>query len=459
MTVKPETPSGFRDYLPREMIQRQQMLDTIRRVYESFGFSPLETPAIERTDVLTGGQSSMMIYHVNLSRGAPSEQQALSLRFDLTVPLARVVSAYPNDLPQPFRRYQAAKVWRGEKPQAGRFREFMQFDADIVGSGSMLADAEIIWLMQATMAALGFSRFLIRFNSRKILNALAKRIGIDDVAGDKTKEFFRILDKLEKIEWIGVEAELRRAPDSSADVRALTLGDEAISIVRRFIEISGSDEEILAALSDVLDDDPSATQGVAELSEIVGYLIAIGLPRHNWRMDLSVARGLDYYTGPVFETTLLDVPEIGSVFSGGRYDGLVARFSNASLPATGASIGVDRLFAAMEKLGLVKGRKTVTEALIIDFVPALRGEYLKLAKELRANGIKTEIYEGHERAFKGQLSYAVLLEIPVVLILGQSEAEQNVVQIKDMRQRSQVAVTLNKVAETVKSILVGCVDM
>ena len=453
MTTKPEIPGGFRDYLPKEMIQRQGMLDTIRRVYESFGFSPLETPAIEKTEVLTGGQSSMVIYNVNLSRGEAADQQALSLRFDLTVPLARVVSAYPNDLPRPFRRYQCAKVWRGEKPQAGRFREFMQFDADIVGSDSMLADAETIWLMCSTMEALGFSRFVVRFNNRKILNALAERIGIGDVAGDKAKEFFRILDKLEKIDWSGVEAELRRLPESSADTLALCLEDEAVNTVRRFIETSGTDEEILAALPEILGEGPSAREGVAELLEITNYLISIGLPRDNWKIDLSVARGLDYYTGPVFETTLLDLPEIGSVFSGGRYDGLVARFSNALLPATGASIGVDRLFAAMEKLGLVKGRQTTTQVLIVDFAKELRPNILGLAANLRRAGINTEIYEGTERVFKAQLAYAVSLEIPVVLIMGQDEAAKGVVQVKNMATRSQAKVPVDGVVEMVQTIL------
>jgi len=453
MTIKPEIPGGFRDYLPREMIQRQQMLATIQRVYESFGFSPLETPAVEKTEVLTGGATSKVIYNVSLPRGEFSDQQSLSLRFDLTVPLARVVSAYTKDLSWPFRRYQCAKVWRGEKPQAGRFREFMQFDADIVGSSSMLADAEIIWLMCATMSALGFSRFIVRFNNRKILNALAERIGIGDASGEKAKELFRILDKLEKIGWDGVAAELRRAPDSDADVWALALGDEAVSTIRRFIETLGTDEEVLAALPAILGDGPNAVQGVAELSEIVGYLTAIGVPRENWKIDLSVARGLDYYTGPVFETTLLDAPEMGSVCSGGRYDGLVARFSSAVLPATGTSIGVDRLFAAMGKLGLVKGRRTTTQALVIDFSPELRPGILRLASRLRNAGINTEIYEGMERAFKGQLSYAVSLEIPVVLIMGQQEAEKGVVRVKDMRRRTQVEYALDAVPDAVKSIL------
>ena len=449
-TIKPEIPGGFRDYLPREMIQRQSMLDTIRGIYESFGFSPLETPAIERTDVLTGGQSSMVIYNASLSRSEPSEQQALSLRFDLTVPLARVVSAYPNDLPRPFRRYQCAKVWRGEKPQAGRFREFMQFDADVVGSDSMLADAEIIWLMQRTMTALGFTRFVIRFNNRKILNALALRIGIGDVAGDKAKEFFRILDKLEKIQWEGVEAELRRLPESSADAWALALNDEQVAIVRAFIHIDGDTDQILADLPKVLGDSPMAVDGVNELKEIVSYLQAINLPVENWTVDLSVARGLDYYTGPVFETTLLDAPEMGSVFSGGRYDGLVSRFSSAMLPATGASIGVDRLFAAMEKLGLIAGRQTVTDVLIIDFTPVLRPNILSIAGSLRSAGINTEIYEGTERSFKAQLAYATSLEIPIVLILGDREASQGVVQLKNMRNRTQISVPVTEIAEAVR---------
>ena len=452
--VKPEVPSGFRDYLPQEMIQRQAMLDTIRRVYESFGFSPLETPAVERTECLLGRdkKSSMVIFNTSLSRAEPDDPQELSLRFDLTVPLARVVAANIDTLPRPFRRYQCGKVWRGEKPQAGRFREFMQFDADIVGAASMMADAEIMMLMWKTMAELGFSRFMIRFNNRKILNALAQRLGLKDISGEQGKELFRVIDKLEKIGWDGVSEELKRPPDNEFDLVSLALSDENVDVVRRFVETSGTPEEVLAALPGILGDGSYATQGVAELKEIVEYLTAAEVPRENWAIDLSVARGLDYYTGPVFETTLLDLPSIGSVFSGGRYDDLVSRFSDATPCATGASIGVDRLFAAMEKLKLLQGRKTVTDVLIMDVEASCRPTYFQIARKLRDAGFCVEIYSGEQPSFKAQLAYATKLEIPYVVIYGGREAATRTVAVKDMVARAQKGIPLDDLVAGMRSL-------
>lgn len=452
--IKPTIPGGFRDYLPQDMIPRQQMFDTIRAIYERFGFSPLDTPAVERTEVLGGSTSKMRIYQVRLpTSNDDDEQQELSLHFDLTVPLARVVAKYGNELPRPFRRYQCAKVWRGERPQAGRYREFVQFDADVVGSDGVMGDAEIVWLMHDTMRALGIDRFTIRINNRKVLDGLAKCVGIEDISGEKGKELFRVLDKLEKIGWDGVATELRREPDSDVDVWALKLGDEAIAKIKRFIELDGTSREILAKLPEVLGDDSVGLQGISELEEMCTYLEAANLLPGTWKIDLSIARGLDYYTGPVFETSLNDLPGIGSVFSGGRYDDLVSRFGDMSLPATGASIGVDRLFTALEQLKLIKTQSTVTQVLITDFSPDLRTEYFKIAAALRNVGLKAEIYQGTKRAFKAQMAYAASLEIPILVILGANEKEKGVAAVKNMRTRTQSEVPIPDLATFIQSQL------
>src|SRR3989344_3373173 len=340
--INPELAGGFRDYLPEDMIPRQKMFDTIRDVFERFGFVPLDTPGLEKEEILTGGDPNfrMQIFRAGLRAG----DEGLALRFDLTVPLARVVSAYGEKLEKPFKRYQIGKVWRGEKPQAGRFREFVQFDAEIVA------------LIYETLTALGLSRFVIKVNNRKILNGLPSLVGFELTSN---AEVLRIIDKLDKIGWDGVKVEL---------AEKLNLSDSQTDKLKQFIDIrSDSQEETLARLAELGADSPNIVEGSNELKEIISHIRSLGIPDRMWRIDLSVARGLGYYTGPVFETTLTDIPEIGSVFSGGRFDDLVARFGERSVPATGASVGVDRLFAAMDKLGLVKKEKTVAQVLVLNF--------------------------------------------------------------------------------------------
>lgn len=441
MSINPSLPSGFRDYLPKDMIPRQKMFDTIRNAFERFGFLPLDTPGIEREEILTGGDENfrMQLYRTSL-RGSTDE---LALRFDLTVPLARVMAQYQSELARPFKRYQVGKVWRGERPQAGRFREFVQFDADTVGSASMMADAEIIALMYATLVALGAPRFLIKVNNRKILNGLAEYAGFP---ADKTAAVLRTIDKLDKIGWDGVRQELM------AD--ATGLSDSQCEAIKGFIDLrSDSQMGTLEAVRGLMSSSPTATAGIAELEEIAKHVEALGVPMDAWTIDLSVARGLGYYTGPVFEATLRDLPEIGSVFSGGRYDDLVTRFSSLSIPAVGASVGVDRLFAALEKLQLIKSQKTVSKVLLMNFDPACTAICQRLASALRNASIPTEIYLGKESSFKGQLAYATRQEIPVVLIVGSDEAARRVVQVKDMTSRTQTETTFDQVVEGVQRVL------
>jgi histidyl-tRNA synthetase len=302
-TISPELAGGVKDYLPEDMIPRQKMFDTIRNTFERFGFVPLDTPGIEREEILTGGDPNfkMQIFKTGLRIG----DEGLALRFDLTVPLARVISLYGDKIPRPFKRYQTGKVWRGEKPQAGRFREFVQFDADIVGSERMSADAEIIALMYETMSALGLSRFSIRINNRKILNGLADYVGY---SSSMNAEILRIIDKLDKIKWEGVKTELKEKA---------SFGDTQLSRLKQFLDLqSSSSSDLLTTLSQFMATSPEALRGIAELKEISKNLVSLGVPETAWRIDLSVARGLGYYTGPVFETILDDLPGIGSVFSG-----------------------------------------------------------------------------------------------------------------------------------------------
>lgn len=458
-SVKPTLPAGTRDYLPAEMLFRDQILGKIRTIYEIFGFSPIETPAIEREEVLTGGKPlDMIIWRTTTSR-VHEDDDRLALHFDLTVPLARVVAANPN-LPRPFRRYQCQKVWRGEKPQAGRYREFMQFDADIVGSSSLLADTEIIWLMVSAMKAVGFERFKVRFSTRKVLNALAEMLGLE-AGSARARDLFRIMDKQDKIGCDGIASLLaknyvaledRDPNDPDATESGLGFSDDQVAIVRSFLEIAGESDGVMRKLVEFFKGKISlGEEAASDLQTICQGLKNLGVPVDCWAVDISVARGLAYYTGPVFETTLLDVPEIGSVMSGGRFDDLVKRFTGESMPATGASIGVDRLFAAMEKLGMVKGPKTTSQVLVTVMDQSLIGQCLSVLQMLRGAGIPSEIYLGADTALKAQIAYALNLDIPFVVFLGEAESKAGSVQLKDTRSREQKEVPLASLVEAVQT--------
>ncbi|MFH0806361.1 MAG: histidine--tRNA ligase [Candidatus Brennerbacteria bacterium] len=443
--IVPELSSGFRDYLPEDMIPRQQMFDTIRAVFERFGFVPLDTPGLEKEEILTGGDENfrMHIFRTDVQVG----WDKLALRFDLTVPLARVIAQYQNEIKRPFKRYQVGKVWRAEKPQAGRFREFVQFDADIVGAASMMADAEIIALMYETMKALGVPNFFIRVNTRKILNGLAAFAGFQS---EKTAAVLRTIDKLDKQGWEAVYAELSDATSPEG----LALSENAIAKLKEFLEVRGENQEAtIQAVRTLMQGVPIVEEGVQDLEKILEGVRAMGVPDDVWAIELSVARGLGYYTGPVFETVLKDLPSIGSVFSGGRYDDLVERFGTINVPATGASVGVDRLFTALEELGLVKRRKSVSQVAILNFDPE-SGAYIQgIAAGLRRGNIPTEIYLGNEATLKGQLAYVLNADIPVVIIAGSDERERNAVQVKDLRARKQVEVSRNQLLSHIRTIL------
>jgi histidyl-tRNA synthetase len=463
-TIRPEIPAGFRDYLPEDAIARQSMLDKIRAVFERFGFNPLETPHVEKLEVLTGGQADFRMHLFatkvvkggklnNLSPGDLDNEWAL--RFDQTVPLARVMAANLS-LPKPFKRYAYGSVFRGERPQAGRLREFKQFDADIVGVKSVLADAEIIALMAETMLALEIDDFIVRLNNRKILNALATFAGFDSQP-ERVKEVFRILDKLDKIGWQGVAKELKRQPDNQYDIApALSAAD--IDKIKQFLDIQGNNQQILSALEKIFADIPIGLEGVAELSAIADYLKSFGIKEKYWQIDLSVARGLDYYTGPVFETVIKSAAKfnIGSVFSGGRYDRLIDRFvANVNITATGASLGFDRFYELMVKLGKIKPQNSVTQVLVANFDPDLIDDCLSITATLRRAGIKTEFYLGEGKGLKDQLTYALKNNIPFMLIYGSDEKESQVVVVKDLEGRVQTKQALKDVHLYLKEKLEG----
>lgn len=427
--VEPRLSRGLRDLMPAEVLARQWMIGRIREVYELYGFVPLATPAIEYLDVLqgsAGAETQQSIFRVTNPEG-----EGLGLRFDLTVPLARVVAQYP-DLPRPFRRYQVASVWRADKPGRGRFREFTQFDLDSVGVVSEVADTEIVAGMCDTLSALEVGRYKVRYSSRGILNAL---LGFAGVAPERGADVFRVLDKLDKLGPEKVRLELTTGyKDESGDtIPGLGLAGDQVDRIERFLEIRADDrKEVVQRLRDLFGGVAGAEEEIRVVERISEHLYALGYDDDRVDLDLSIARGLAYYTGPVFEAVLLDAPEFGSVFGGGRYDDLVLRFLGEKVPATGASIGVDRLLAALIHLGRVATRKATARVLVAMIDPELRQDCLELTYELRRAGIATELYLGGERGVGKQLKYADQWQVPITLLYGGNEKERGVVTLKDM---------------------------
>jgi histidyl-tRNA synthetase len=426
--VEPRLLRGFRDYLPAQMNARLKIISTIRSVYERYGFQPLETPAQEYLVTLVGygEENTKQIFSFS-----NPEEESVALRFDLTVSLARVVAQYP-DLPLPFRRYQVAPVWRADKPDPGRFREFVQFDLDSVGTSSTAADVEILCGMYDTLRALGIERFNIRFSDRKVLNSLLDFAGIPRSGAHGV---FRVLDKLDKIGLDGVAAELTSGRvDASGDaIPGLGLSLDQVSRIKAFLALpKGNRKNVLGSLESLFSGVASAPEAIEELGTICHALDVLGIPEEFVLLDLSIARGLDYYTGPVFEAMLTDAPEFGSVFGGGRYDGLVERFLGRKIPGVGASIGVDRLFAALQKLGLVDVAPATAQVIVTTMEPGRLPDYQKLTRDLRLAGINTEMYLGDDSGLGKQLQYANRQQIPIAVIMGSNEFEKDEVTIKNL---------------------------
>ena len=417
--MTPRTLSGFMELLPAPQQQMERIMEVLRRTYSLYGFTPLDTPVIESSDVLLakgGGETEKQIYR--FQKGDAD----LALRFDLTVPLAKYVALHYNDLTFPFRRYQIGKVYRGERAQRGRFREFYQADIDIIGDGklSIVNEAEIPSIIYKTFSTLGLKRFQIRVNNRKILNGFYAMLGLTEKSGD----IMRTVDKLDKIGPEKVKAILMD--------EEIALSEEQASEILKFIAITGTNEEVLAALEGYQNRNEVFDEGLTELNTVVKYLAAFGVPAENFAVDLTIARGLDYYTGTVYETTLLDHPEIGSVCSGGRYDNLAEYYTDKQLPGVGISIGLTRLFYVLGEQGMLNPDLPTAPAdvLILPMTDDLSAA-ISLATQLRENGIRAQIH-GENKKFKQKISYADKLGIPYVIFLGEDEINDGVVACKDM---------------------------
>ena len=416
--MTPRTLSGFMELLPQPQQQMERIMDILRRTYSLYGFTPLDTPVIEASEVLLakgGGETEKQIYR--FQKGDAD----LALRFDLTVPLAKYVALHYNDLSFPFRRYQIGKVYRGERAQRGRFREFYQADIDIIGDGKLdiTNEAEIPAIIYQTFTSLGLKRFQIRVNNRKILNGFYAMLGLTEQSGD----IMRTVDKLDKI---GAE-KVRTLLVDECGVSADSAGE-----ILKFIAITGGNEQVLAALESYRGRNEVFDEGLDQLNTVVKYLSAFGVPAENFAVDLTIARGLDYYTGTVYETTLLDHPEIGSVCSGGRYDNLAEYYTDQQLPGVGISIGLTRLFYVLGEQGLLNpDLPTAPADVLILPMTAELSPAVTLATRLRAAGVRTQLYT-EQKKFKAKMSYADKLGVPYVVFLGDDEIAGNVVACKDM---------------------------
>ena len=456
--IKPEQPAGFRDYSPKQMITRRQMIQKIESVYLRFGFLPLQTSTGHKRQVLTGGKNisnRLWNMHVDTSSLMTEVDQQVSARFDLTVPLARFVASNIGEISWPFRRFEVGNVFRGESPQAGRYCEFMQFDADIVGATAGPADAEIIACMATVMREIGIERFVIKINNRKVLNGFAAQFGFEQNSGS-TAALLRTMDKLDKIGLRGVLSELQSKTPPPGEEDIFAFDDAQIEQVVGFLQLTDhctTNAERLAALEAYFEDGPGL-EGVEELKLIAQLLEASGVKAEQWMIDPAVARGLGYYTGPVFETFLLDKPEFGSVYSGGRFDDLVARFTGESLPSVGASIGVDRLFAALESLDAIDQDQPEVDVFIITMDQKLLGDYFAIASELRAAGLRVEVNMNYQdTSNRAQMSIALKRGAPIVLFYGSREAASGTIAVKDTRARKQETIARAELADYIRGLL------
>ena len=442
MKVQPRTLSGFMELLPRQQMVMERIMEILRETYSLYGFTPLDTPIIEASEVLLakgGGETEKQIYR--FTKGDAD----LALRFDLTVPLAKYVALHYNDLSFPFRRYQIGKVYRGERAQRGRFREFYQADIDIIGDGKLdvTNEAEIPAIIYQVFTRLGLHRFQIRVNNRKILNGFYAMLGLTDKAGD----IMRTVDKLDKI-GAGKVRDLLTAED-------IGLTEDQAGEILTFISIQGSNQQVLSALESYRGRNKVFDQGLDELHTVVKYLSAFGVPEKNFAVDLTIARGLDYYTGTVYETTMLDHPEIGSVCSGGRYDNLAEYYTDKQLPGVGISIGLTRLFYVLQEQGMLNEalNSAPADALILPMTGDL-GPAAALATQLRQAGVRTQLYT-EQKKFKQKMTYADRIGVPYVLFLGDDEIAQGTVSVKDMATGEQVALLAAEAAEYLQKGLAG----
>ena len=425
--ITPRTLKGFRDYLPAAMMPREQLIDIARRVYRSYGFSPIDTPALEYLEVLTGKGSDET--DRQLYRFVDHGGRDVGLRFDLTVPLARFAAQHINELGTPFKRYHIAAVWRGENTQRGRYREFMQCDFDTIGTRGVATDIETALVIHDLMVAIGFDQFTIHVNNRQVLNGLLERLDLLD----QSTPILRALDKLPKIGAQKVIAEMERT--------AATTAEQAAEILK-LAELGGNNDHILSQLDSLVGTSDRGQTGVANLRDVVAGARAAGMPEPRLQLDVAIARGLDYYTGIVLQTFLGPLPSIGSICSGGRYDNLAGLYTKQQLPGIGASLGLDRLLAAMEELGMIESIRTPAPVLVTYFAKDALPQYLELAGKIRAHGIGVELYPDPKRIGQ-QLKYADQRGFRVALIAGEDELAKGTCQIKDLRsgQSQEISIT------------------
>ncbi len=437
--IKPRTLSGFMELLPQKQAQFERMLSILRETYASYGFAPLDTPVIEDAQILLakgGGETEKQIYR--FQKG----DSDLALRFDLTVPLAKYVALHCNDLAFPFRRYQISKVYRGERAQRGRFREFYQADIDIIGDGKLdiLNEAEIPAIIYKVFRGFGLTRFQIRVNNRKILNGFYEMLGLSEKSGD----IMRSVDKLDKIGGDKVCKIL---------VEDCGLSQEQADEILRFISIRGTNDQVLAALENYAGKNERFDLGLNELKAVTAHLSAFGVPEENFAVDLTIARGLDYYTGTVYETALLDHPEIGSVCSGGRYDDLAGYYIEKALPGVGISIGLTRLFYVLDEQGLLNPQlpSAPADVLVLPMTENL-GNAVALAETLRQVGMRVQLY-GEQKKFKQKMAYADKLGVPFAVLLGEDEIAEGVCSVKNMTTGEQNKLTPEDAARYIQEAL------
>lgn len=436
-TIQPRTLKGFRDHLPDAMIARERLIDTARAVFRSFGYAPIDTPALEYAEILLGkggDESDKQMYRFSDKGG-----RDVGLRFDLTVPLARFAAQHIGVLGTPFKRYHVATVWRGENTQRGRYREFMQCDFDTIGTKSPLADVETLLVIDRLLAELGFDRFTVSVNHRLVLNGVLDKLGLAGATG----AVLRALDKLPKVGADKVIAEMCATAGATPE-QARQVVDLA--------SVTGSPEEVLAELEARVEGSEVGALGVAALRALVDGARAGGMPAERLRLDPSIARGLDYYTGVVYETLLDDLPGIGSVCSGGRYDDLASLYTKRQLPGVGASLGLDRLLAAMEELGLLSGATTPAPVFLPLFDASRQGDYLALAAGLRSAGIGVELYLEPSK-LGAQLKYAGRRGFLFAVVVGPDEWAAGTCQLKDLRDRQSVTVALDELPAALRERL------
>ncbi|MGE3807359.1 MAG: histidine--tRNA ligase [Gemmataceae bacterium] len=443
MKIEPRTLKGFRDFLPADQIVREQLLEKARGVFRSYGFAPIDTPALEYAEILVdkgGEESNRQIY-----RFMDQGDRDVAMRFDLTVPFARFAAQHIGVLGTPFKRYHLGPVWRGENTAHGRFREFWQCDFDTIGTTANAADIEIALAINDLMAALGFDRVSIRVNNRLLLNGLLEEMGLLEQA----VPLLRALDKLPKV---GKEAVIAEMAEKAGTRR------EQAERVLILAEAEGSNEDKLARVQSEFGNNPRAADGIARLRQLLDVSEQAGVPRDKIRLDLSIARGLDYYTGTIYETFLEDLPGIGSVCSGGRYDNLAGTFTKQELPGVGASLGLDRLLAAMDELKLIPKTATPAPVLVVQFDAERLGDYERVARQLRGAGIGVEVYPDAKK-LDAQLKYADRRGFRLALIAGTKEFADSVWNLKDLqldadgKRRSQQTVAENELIATIKTLL------